>query len=147
MGRHTFHRMAKQLGMSVALSLLVGDSSALTGIAVGARDLIGLSYGRAQETESDRVGMGLANRAGYQADAVGHFFQRMQVKGKQSESQEKALSYLSTHPAHGDRLAQIAQIKGTLPPPGPRPPSLPYDWQTVKRHAATISAKAADGGR
>jgi Zn-dependent protease with chaperone function len=144
MGRHTFHRMAKQLGMRVALSLLVGDNSALTGIAVGARDLIGLSFGRAQEAESDRVGMALANQAGYQADAVGHFFQRMQQKGKQGARQEKALSYLSTHPAHGDRLAQIAQIKGTLPPWGPRPSELPHDWQTVKRHAAAISAKAPE---
>jgi Zn-dependent protease with chaperone function len=141
-GRHTFHRIAKELGMTIALALLVGDNTVLATVAYQTKDLVGLSYNRAQESESDRVGMTLANQAGYRADAMASFFRRMQVKAHQRETQEKLTAYLSTHPAHGDRLAQIARLKQALPAPGPKPPALSVDWLTVKRHAAAMSAKA-----
>jgi Zn-dependent protease with chaperone function len=141
-GRHTFHRMAKQLGMSVALGLILGDNNALAGLAYQAKDLMGLSYGRDQESESDRIGMRLSNQAGYRADAIGSFFKRMQSREVRSAERERLYAYLSTHPAHGDRLAQIAHLKQALPPAGPKPPALPYDWKLVKEHAAAISAKA-----
>jgi predicted Zn-dependent protease len=141
-GRHTFHRLAKELGMSVALGLLVGDNTVMAAMAYQAKDLVGLSFDRGQESESDRIGMQLANQAGYQPDALGNFFRRMQSQAGQSVKQEELLAYLSTHPAHGDRLAAIARIKQTLPPAGPKAPTLPYDWKMVKQHAAKLSAKA-----
>ncbi|MBC7544727.1 MAG: M48 family metallopeptidase [Candidatus Sericytochromatia bacterium] len=139
LGRHTFYRISKELGLSLALSLLAGNSSVLTTIANQATGLIGLSYGREQEAESDRVGMQLAHKAGYQADALGNFFSRLQKKSLASPQQAKVLAYLSTHPAHADRLDQIQTTKAGLPPAGPKAPAPSQAWEDVKKHAASLS--------
>lgn len=139
-GRHTFHRIASNLGMGLALS--VGDHSVFGTMAYQAKDLLALRYDRAQELAADETGMVLANRAGYRADALGAFFRRLQRADGQTAGQAAIASYLSTHPAHGDRLAHLAALTATLPPRGPRPGPLAVDWATVRRHAATLTAAA-----
>lgn len=130
LGRHTFRRMAKELGMGLLIAVFVGDQA--TWIVESGRSLIGLQFDRTQELESDRIGLKLAHDAGFKATALGDFFKRQQEKAKGLDDKtEKVLSYLSTHPAHSDRLEQIAQLAKQLPPQGQKAAPIP-GWAAMK---------------
>ena len=64
--------------------------------------LLTLSFGRADETEADIVGMDLAARAGYDPAAGVTLWQKMM-----SASQGAPPQFLSTHPAGATRIRDI----------------------------------------
>ena len=66
-----------------------------------------MPWGRAQESEADRVGLILMAKAGYDPSAALGFWERMsKVSGT------KPPEFLSTHPSDATR---VAQIKAWLP--------------------------------
>lgn len=83
------------------------DPEYATAAALLATSLIGLKYGRSAELEADRVGLITMARAGYDPREAVAFWQRMAAQGGQQGPE-----WLSTHPSHGNR---IAQIEGLLP--------------------------------
>ncbi len=73
-------------------------------IAYGAGTTLGyvLPYSRLQESESDRIGLILMARAGYDPSAAVAFWERMN-----QESKARMPQFLSTHPAPSTRIAEI----------------------------------------
>ena len=102
-GRERASQQAMQeLGVSV-LSAALGLGNAGSNIAGLVADVtIGLPYSRQFETESDRIGVELAARAGYDPRAAISLWEKMAVAGGGQPPQ-----FLSTHPSADTRIADL----------------------------------------
>jgi predicted Zn-dependent protease len=113
--RHSTRRLASQLGVSTALSLLFGWLD-VTAPALALSQLSGLAYGRSQEAEADELALSLLRRAGIAPAALGTFFARLEGAARPPE-------VLSTHPDPGDRAERARRaaegFAPTLPLPAP----------------------------
>lgn len=78
-------------------------------LGAGAQVGLSLPWSRDQESESDRIGLILMARAGYDPRAAVGFWERM---SEATEGQKRPPEYLSTHPESSTR---IEQIEGWLP--------------------------------
>ncbi len=65
-----------------------------------------LPYGRAQESEADRIGLILMARAGYNPETAVPFWRRMNSLGGGARPPE----FLSTHPTYSRRIADITNV-------------------------------------
>ncbi|MCW2974445.1 MAG: Peptidase Ste24p precursor [Thermoleophilia bacterium] len=74
-------------------------------LGAGAQFGLQLPWGRSQESEADHIGLIYLARAGYEPAEAVAFWKRMQASSKGGEPPE----YLSTHPSHGTRIAQITE--------------------------------------
>jgi predicted Zn-dependent protease len=115
--RHGNERMSQglmtQLGgmaLGVALSSRPQETQQLFMAAYGLGAQVGvmLPYGRLQESEADRLGLIFMAMADYDPRTAVGFWQRMESQKDQASPPE----FLSTHPAHATR---IADIKNHLP--------------------------------
>lgn len=99
--RHTTMRMATQYGVSLMIGLMTGgDVSFLVEIA---RELLGLTFSRADEKEADEHAVAYMYSTPYDPRAVGGFFKKLVDKQKDSYIPE----FLSTHPASENRVTDI----------------------------------------
>jgi predicted Zn-dependent protease len=113
LARHGAERMSQQMGaqaLGQILALGVGQMSPgfqddfLTLYGLGANVGLLMPWGRAQESEADRIGLTLMARAGYDPAAAVAFWERMaKVAG------DKPPEFLSTHPSDATRIDQIKQ--------------------------------------
>lgn len=115
--RHGNERMSQglvtQLGgvaLGAALSSRPQETRKLFMAAYGLGAQVGvlLPYGRLQETEADHLGLIFMAMAGYDPHQAVNFWQRMDSRKNQATPPE----FLSTHPSHATR---IADIKNYLP--------------------------------
>ena len=115
--RHGNERMSQGLvaqmgGMALgaALSSRPQETQQIFMAAFGLGTQVGilLPYGRLQESEADQLGLIFMAMAGYDPHAAVDFWQRMANQKDQAAPPE----FLSTHPAHATR---IADIKNRLP--------------------------------
>jgi predicted Zn-dependent protease len=112
---HSRERISQQLATSVGLNLL----SAGLGLSRGASDLasiaanvaISLPYGRSHEVESDRIGVELAARAGYDPRAAISVWEKMSKVGGNSPPE-----LLSTHPSPENRMRDLANYSAKVQP-------------------------------
>jgi predicted Zn-dependent protease len=113
--RHGAERMSTALlaqAGQIALNLIVDvdDPMVLEALnqAYGLGTEIGiiLPFSRKQELEADRIGVGLMDKAGYNAIGAVEFWKRM----KQKRQGKEPLVFLSTHPVDDKRIAEIEQI-------------------------------------
>jgi len=74
-------------------------------LGAGAQVGLSLPWGRAQESESDRIGLIYMARAGYDPKAAITFWQRMDRASGGGQPPE----YLSTHPSNATRVRQIRE--------------------------------------
>lgn len=114
LARHGAERMSQAMGAQAIGELLtVGVGQVKPELAedfakfygVGANVTVILPFGRAQESEADRIGLILMAKAGYDPSVAVTFWERMskiQQGGKPPE-------FLSTHPSDETRIAQIKQ--------------------------------------
>jgi predicted Zn-dependent protease len=104
--RHAARSMVAAYGIDAVSSLAAGNNPGLLTqltTSIAGRGLL-LSHSRADETEADEYGARYASAAGYDPRAFAAFFERLQ----RSEGRTPAvLTYLSDHPATGDRVAHI----------------------------------------
>ena len=111
---HGSERVQQQAASQLGLSLI---DAALGAGDIAGREMIGsalgmgvqygvlLPYSRNNELEADRLGIELMAAAGYNPNAALNFWKKMsQVSGGQGPE------FLQTHPAAGNRVAQIEQI-------------------------------------
>jgi predicted Zn-dependent protease len=117
--RHGTRRVLRGLGVSAILGLLTGGGD-LQLLGGAASDLVALSYDREQESEADRRGVALLQKAGIDPSGLARFFERL---AKSPLPTPPAL--LSTHPDPGDRArwiregaATTAGARRSLPAPG-----------------------------
>ncbi len=109
---HTAEKMsvalASQVGM-VVLSVALADNkyagAALTGAALAATVAIQLPNSRTAERESDRMGIELAARAGYDPYAASSLWKKMAAVNR-SEPPE----FLNTHPSSADRQQTLLKL-------------------------------------
>ncbi len=102
---------------AIAVSQSVGGSSAANGTmaaVMGAQGLMvqrQINYTRGREAEADRVGIRLLARAGYSADAMATFFERMQnaLRANRGGDREETPDYLLTHPVTQVRIAEAKE--------------------------------------
>jgi predicted Zn-dependent protease len=103
---HARERASQQAVASTGISILaavagLGDMGQ-KGMEYAYMGLIGLPNSREHETESDRIGVELAARAGYDPRAAITLWQKM---GQASGGEP--IKFLSTHPSREDRIADL----------------------------------------
>lgn len=121
--RHSLKGMAKSLGLTAMLQLLVGD---LGGLASLGGDLLQLKFSRDHEAEADREGVKALVAARIRPSGMRDFFGRM--AGQEGMS----LDFLSTHPASSTRSAELDKGLQALPAETTAFAPLPYDYAAVK---------------
>ncbi len=130
--RHGLESAAHGAGRWIALMILVGDDSALLGLAGEAASYAnGSAYSRESESEADAEGVRLMAAAGLDPTALAAFFRRL----KQRSGSELAgvANWLSSHPEHDARIAHVNEVAGQVPA-APRQP-LSVDWAAVQAAA------------
>ena len=101
--RHGTKALLRQLSATALLSLIAGDSGALSSVLNTAGELGGLAYGRGDEEEADRDGARMLIDAGIDPRGMIEFFETLE----EAEGGELGITFLSTHPATGDRVQAI----------------------------------------
>jgi predicted Zn-dependent protease len=104
--RHAARNLVTAYGLDAVTALAAGNNPGLlakitTGVAGKG---VMLAHSRADETEADELGARYTAAAGYDPQAFITFFQRLQ---KSEGASPKLLSYLSDHPATGDRIDHL----------------------------------------
>ena len=114
LANHTAERMsvvmATQLGV-LAIGVSTRDERAMAGAATAAVLAINLPNSRTAESESDRIGIELAAKAGYHPDAAASLWKKMAEVGGSGPPQ-----FLSTHPAPGNRQETLAKLAPQMMP-------------------------------
>ncbi|MBT9583702.1 M48 family metallopeptidase [bacterium] len=136
--RHGIRNIYSQLRWQMALAVLVGDGSSLHAQLLGSGAfLAGLSYGREMESEADREGLALLEKAGMPKGGMVKFFKKLD---KQQGAVETYLKYLSTHPSSKDRISALEQQMTKAPGGG----SVPVDWASLQ---TALGKGSKDAGR
>ncbi|MEH6587392.1 MAG: M48 family metallopeptidase [Halioglobus sp.] len=109
LANHTAERMSRAMATSlgvVAIGIAADNhGAALLGAAAAAKVALELPNSRTAELEADNIGMRLATQAGYEPDAAVTLWQKMAKAGGSAPPE-----FLSTHPAPGNREAQLAAM-------------------------------------
>ncbi|MFQ5629916.1 MAG: M48 family metalloprotease, partial [bacterium] len=109
--RHGAEQMSKAQLASIGLGLgsLVSEKfNQWSGMAQTGLGLVFLSYGRNQESESDRLGVEYSTKLGYDAHKMAAFFKTI---GRLSDQGGQRIpTFLSTHPDPGGREATVHQL-------------------------------------
>ncbi len=94
-------------GIAISLSDMDYDQQrAIMGaLGAGAQYGVLMPFGRKHETEADEVGLMYMARAGYDPRESLRFWGRMEETG-----QAQPPEFLSTHPSHGTRIAQLKAL-------------------------------------
>lgn len=135
--RHGVERIGQSIGLATALSLLIGNTEGM--IAAGA-DLFQVatvnSYGREQEAAADEEGVRMLHAAGLDPRGLPKFFEKL----KHEEGDiPGALSWISTHPQHEDRIAALEKQIAALPERQLQ--ALELNWDDVRQR---VGAKTDD---
>lgn len=109
LANHTAERMSRAMATSlgiIAVSVAADNhGAAMLGAAAAAKVALELPNSRTAELEADNLGMRLATQAGYEPDAAVTLWQKMAKTGGAAPPE-----FLSTHPAPGNREAQLAAM-------------------------------------
>lgn len=94
-------------GIAISLSDMSYDQQrAIMGaLGAGAQYGVLMPFGRKHESEADEIGLMYMARAGYDPRESLQFWQRME-----DSSQGQPPEFLSTHPSHGTRIAQLEAL-------------------------------------
>jgi predicted Zn-dependent protease len=107
----------QQFGIQAIAAVLTNGSSAAVGNAsaqaasMGSQLFFALPNSREQERESDKIGLELAARAGYNPAAAISLWQKMEAQGGASQPE-----FLSTHPASANRIAELRELTPKVMP-------------------------------
>ena len=107
LARHSAERMSQAIvaGLVLTGSQVAGASpDVMQALGVGAQIGLILPYGRAHESEADYIGLLLAAQAGYDPREAVRVWERMSREGGSQPPE-----FLSTHPSHGTRIAQLKE--------------------------------------
>jgi beta-barrel assembly-enhancing protease len=110
--KHTVRSIQKNKAVSLGAGELGGSGglaqSVLSRLAEAAyKNVINNAFDRDDEVESDRIGIALANKAGYAPGALADVLKRLEERNR---SQEQPNGMFASHPLIKDRLANIAKV-------------------------------------
>jgi Zn-dependent protease with chaperone function len=104
--RHGLQRIGQTLGITALATLLLGDVQGV-GLLVELLEISTINkYSRLHETEADLEGVRMLHAAGIDPAGLAEFFT---IMGEAHGELPEALSWMSTHPAHKERIAAINQ--------------------------------------
>lgn len=110
-GRH-YVRQQQKMALPNLLAAITGIAASVAAenagpmiMAQAANVALQLSYSREFEAESDRLGMTFMTRAGYDAEGMARFFERIALASERSEIQIPP--YLYTHPEVKERAKTV----------------------------------------
>ena len=112
--RHGAQRVLQQnltqtamTGIAASLSDMDYDRqrAVMGALGVGAKFGVLMPFGRKHESEADEIGLIYMARAGYDPRESIQFWQRMEQAGRGQPPE-----FLSTHPSHGTRVAQLEAL-------------------------------------
>lgn len=121
--RHTLQNLVHSLGWAAALTVALGDASAIIGVLI--HQAGAMSFSRDLERAADLAGVQALHRAGYDPRGMVSFFQRIQGEAGGAE-----LPLLSSHPATAERIARIEAAIAALPARTYTTPA--YDWAAIR---------------
>ncbi len=117
---HTQERMSRALAMQLgitALSIAIQDEKyggvAVQGTALAAIVALELPNSRTAESESDRVGIEIAAKAGFDPKAAVSLWKKMANESGQNDSR---FDFLSTHPAPVKRVEELEKLTEVMMP-------------------------------
>jgi len=130
--RHSEKRIRATIATSpVAIATGIGGaavgivSSRLGSVVAGTGQLLTASviapYGRSQENEADRIGQGLAAKAGYAPSGISTFLHTLGREDTLLRGEERKSSFLDTHPMTPERVAKTKETASKLTPAVGRP--------------------------
>lgn len=126
--RHSLRQMVYDLGLTTTLRWLLGVPDGVADTIAGAAvNLSGLQFSREQETEADRGGVELLQKARLPATGLQSFFEIL------AREKGQVPTFLSTHPADNERSATLQRLvaergQWTVEP-------LMIDWDAVRKDA------------
>tara|TARA_R110002050_G_scaffold185964_3_gene320103 strand:- start:50848 stop:52338 length:1491 start_codon:yes stop_codon:yes gene_type:complete len=124
--RHSAQRYSSQMATQIGVTA-VSIIGAVLGAPNGVGNIVSLgaqaalqSYSRSQELEADRLGIRYISKAGYNTDALGDFFAKLDAQTTIAAAMEgKAKggdSIMSTHPRTIDRIQQAKSLAADAMP-------------------------------
>lgn len=133
--RHGTEGVVKAIGVGIVLSVLIGDSSSISGGAADiASALVNSSFGRDAEREADRIGVQMLNAAGIRGAGLAQFFEK--IARERKDSGGGLGRYFATHPGSKERARSIRKrATGTGPAMSAR------EWAAIKAMCGSTSAK------
>lgn len=110
--RHGLKKYVNSAGPALALQLLVGGDSGITGIITnGSSFLSGLAYSRKMELEADQIAVDYLRKAGFNPDGLTGF---LIMLNSISSRYGSSPSILSTHPATDQRIQKLNSITQSI---------------------------------
>lgn len=116
LARHGVENLTKQYGISIVISLVLGQDPAayqeiLAQILAGGAIM---KFSRGAESEADRLGVGYLYRAGIDPAGLADFFEKLlEVRGSRPGAIEQ---FFSSHPLTEDRIANVNALAASQPP-------------------------------
>ena len=137
LNHHGIKALVRQLPFRLLLGAVMGDASVFTG-AVEAIGVVGLlRYQRRDEEEADRKGLAILQAASVDPEGMPDFFEILQ---REALDVSGVLTYLSTHPNTGWRIAVLDSLIAAGPAT-PIEPLLPgIEWETTRAACFASSA-------
>ncbi|MBM4259412.1 MAG: M48 family metallopeptidase [Deltaproteobacteria bacterium] len=120
--RHPLRGLVHAMGLRMVSGTVLGGFSAAAASGAHLGEVVfTLSYSRETETEADRVGVEMLNKADIRGEGLIDFFTRYQATdevksahhGVKESVEDQLMSFLSTHPPGKERIAAIrALVRG-----------------------------------
>jgi predicted Zn-dependent protease len=106
--RHSAEHMAKQsMWQGIVQGVAMGSDMSGAQIAGVVANMVNLKYGRNDELESDKYGLGYMNQSGYQPD---NMIRVMEILEEASGGKGKGQSeFMSSHPSPENRIVKIKE--------------------------------------
>ena len=104
--KHTIKAIRKGKLVQIGADETIGDRAVFNKLVDKTSELVLAGFGRAEELESDRDGLRLANQVGYDPKGLGAFLTRLTQRNK-SASEKQGL--FASHPEMQERLDRIAK--------------------------------------
>jgi predicted Zn-dependent protease len=126
--RHGLQRIGQSLGIWAAVTLLLGDTGGLTAAAVDLFQVASInSYSQDHENAADAESVRMLHAAGIDPLALSRFFQTLE---EEEGDLPGLVSWISTHPQHAARIANVGALVAALPQREYQP--LEIDWENVQ---------------
>jgi len=138
--RHAIRSMIANLGVAFGIRVLVGQIDFIPGYAESGAILAAMrGMSREDELDADSVGFRTLVAAGVDPGALAEVFRSLaQIPGTEMPGM---LSWMSTHPEHADRIANLEAMQRRAGPIATTPIAID-DWAEVRRAADRAIAHA-----
>jgi predicted Zn-dependent protease len=140
--RHGLQRIGQSLGIWAAVTLLLGETGGLTAAAVDLFQVASInSYSQEHENDADAESVRMLHAAGIDPLALSRFFQTLE---EEEGDLPGLVSWISTHPQHAARIANVKSLVAALPQREYQP--LEIDWENVQSRVMKTESKPSGGG-